>query len=83
MAKMAWIADEMSRMPEGTIWMVDKFGDVSFHKPFDINTDFSVRIDDEPEDDDVSCDMCRSIRCRCDDDYETWRDQQIMWEDGF
>lgn len=79
MAKMAWIADEMSRQPEGTIWMVDKFGDVSFHPP--INTaDIVVVYDDEVDEEFVSCDLCRSRVCRCDDDYEAWRDEQLMME---
>ncbi len=77
MAKMAWIADEMSRLPEGTVWMVDKFGDVSFHPPVDLS---EIVVDEDDED--FSCDMCRSSYCRCDDDYEAWRDEQLMMEDG-
>jgi hypothetical protein len=79
MAKMAYIADEMSRQPAGTIWMVDKFGDVSFHPPIDL-----TEVVEEPELDEefVDCDSCRAPRCRCDDDYEAWKDERMMIEDG-
>ena len=78
MAKMAWIADEMSRQPAGTVWMVDKFGDVSFHPPVDMSAPDEPEVDEE----DVACDICRSSRCRCDDDYQAWKDEQMMIEDG-
>jgi hypothetical protein len=36
-----------------------------------------ISWDDYEEEDPERCDTCRSAPCRCDDDYEQWKESQL------